>query len=203
MPDTSQSATERNAHFTRHNYVIITDYTSKYIEIERLTNKSSPSIINKIKKIFARHGTPKELYTDNRPEYTPRSFKAFAKEWDFKHVTSSPDFPQSNGFVERAIQTVKKALKKAHDGNEDPYLTLLILNTTPGSDGISPVMRLFNHQPRTTLPSLKLTHTSSRSKSISKEEKEAYSQYVKDLPEITPGTVVRMREKSNDTKLER
>lgn len=155
-----------------HNYVI-TDYTSKYIEFERLTDKSSLSVINKIKKIFARHGIPKELYTDNGPEYTAQSFKVFAKGWDFRHVTSSPHFPQSNGFVERAIQTVKKALKKAHDGNEDPYLTLLILNTTPGSDGTFPAMRLFNHQPRTMLPSLKLTHTSSTSNSILKEAKEA------------------------------
>ena len=149
-----------------HNYVIIADYTSKYIEIERLTDKSSPSVINKIKKIFARHGIPKELYTDNGPEYTAQSFKHFAKEWDFRHVTSSPHVPQSNGFVERAIQTVKKSLKKAHDGNEGPYLTMLILNTTPGSDGVSPAMRLFNHQPRTTLPSLNLNHTSSTSKTI-------------------------------------
>ena len=33
-----------------------------------------------------------------------------------------------------------------HDGNEDPYLTLLILNTTPEADGVYPAMRLFNHQ---------------------------------------------------------
>ena len=149
--------------------------------------------MNKIKKIFARHGIPKELYTDNGPEYTAQSFKRFAKEWDFKHITSSPHFPQSNGLVERAIQTVKKSLKKAHDGNEDPYLTLLILNTTPGSDGASPAMRLFNHQPRTTLPSLNLTDTSSPSPTIPKKVKKAYDQHAKDLTNIEPGTVVRMR----------
>ena len=159
-----------------HSYVIVTNYTSKYIEIERLPNKSSLNVMNKIKKIFAHHGIPKELYTDNGPEYTAQSFKCFAKEWEFKHVTSSPHFTQSNGLVERAIQTVKKSLKKAHDGNEDPYLTLLILNTTPGSDGASPAMRLFNHQPHTTLPSLNLTDTSSPSPTIPKKVKKAYDQ---------------------------
>ena len=176
-----------------HDYVIIADYTSKYIEIERLTDKSSQSVINKIKKIFARHGIPKELHTDNGPEYTAQSFKHFTEQWDFRHVTSSPHFPQSNGFVERAIQTVKKSLKKAHDGNEDPYLTLLILNTTPGADGVSPAMHLFNHQPRTTLPSLNMTHTSSTSKINPKEIVKSYNQHAKDLPDITPGTVVRVR----------
>ena len=167
--------------------------TPQNTSIERLPDKSSLNVVNKIKKIFARHGIPKELYTNNGPEYTAQSFKRFAKEWDFKHVTSSPHFPQSNGLVERAIQTVKKSLKKAHDGNDDPYLTLLILNTTPGSDGASPAMRLFNHQPRTTLPSLNLTDTSSPSPTIPKKVKKAYDQHAKDLTNIEPGTVVCMR----------
>ena len=50
-------------------------------------------------------------------------------------------------------------------------------------------MHLFNHQPRTTLPSLNMTHTSSTSKINPK----GYNQHAKDLPDITPGTVVRMR----------
>ena len=112
-----------------HDYVIVTEYFSKYIEIERIANKSSSTVVNKIKTIFARQGIPKEVCTDNGPEYTAESFKHFAKEWDFKHTTSSPHFAQSNDLVERAIQTVKKSLKKAHDGNENPYLALLVLNT--------------------------------------------------------------------------
>ena len=86
-------------------------------------------------------------------------------------LPSSPHFSQSNGFVERAIQTVKKSLKKAHDGNEDLYLTLLILNTTPGADGVFPAMRLFNHQPRTILPSLNMTHTDEIGKVVEKCQK--------------------------------
>jgi hypothetical protein len=56
--------------------------------------------------------------------------------------------------VEKAIQTVKKSLKKAYDGNQDSYLASLVLNTTPGNDHKSPASRLFGHQPRYTLPSL-------------------------------------------------
>ena len=102
-----------------HDDVIVTDYFSKFVEIERLPNKSSTTVINKIKKIFSQHGIPKELCTDNGPEYSAACFKRFAKEWDFKHTTSSPHFSQSNGFAERAIQTVKKSLLKAHHGNQD------------------------------------------------------------------------------------
>ena len=41
-----------------HNYVIVTDYTSNYIEIERLADKSSLSVINKIKQTMARNTPP-------------------------------------------------------------------------------------------------------------------------------------------------
>ncbi len=90
-----------------HDYVIVTDYFSKYIEVERLTDKASSTVVNKIKKIFSRHGIPKELL-----EKQLAALNALQKEWDFKHTTSSPHFPQSNGFVERAIQTVKKVFEK-------------------------------------------------------------------------------------------
>ena len=128
---------------------------------------------------------------------TAQSFKLFAEEWDFRHVTSSPLFPQSNGFIKRAIQTVKKSVKKsfkkAHDGNEDPYLTLLILNKTPGSDGVSPAMRLFNHKPRSMLLSLNSSHALTSPKTVAKGIKESYNQHAKNLPDIITGTVVCMR----------
>ena len=178
-----------------HSYVIVTDYTSKYIEIKRLPDKSSLNVVNKIKKIFARYGIPKELYADNGPS-TPLKVSSASQKSGTSNTSPQappPPLPQSNRLVERAIQTVKRSLKKAHDGNEYPYLTLLILNTTPGSYGASPAMRLFNHQPRTTLPPLNLTDTSSPSPTIPKKVKKAYDQHAKDLTNIEPGTVVRMR----------
>ena len=64
-----------------HDYVIVTVYFSKFVEKERLPDKSSATVVNKIKKIFSRHGIPKELCTDNGPEYSAACFKCFTKEW--------------------------------------------------------------------------------------------------------------------------
>ena len=47
---------------------------------------------------------------DNGPEFD--SSGDFSKRWDFVHDTSSLKFPQSNGQVERTIQTVKRTPKK-------------------------------------------------------------------------------------------
>lgn len=39
-------------------------------------------------------------------------FADFAREYDFSHITSSP---QSNGQAERSVQTVKKLLRESGD----------------------------------------------------------------------------------------
>ena len=37
-------------------------------------------------------------------------------------MTSSPLYPQSNGFIERSVQTVKNLLRNAEASGQDPYL---------------------------------------------------------------------------------
>ena len=79
-----------------------------------------------MKSIFARHGIPEELVSDNMP-YNSREFKDFASSWGFKLTTSNPTYPQSNGLSERAVLTVKSILKKV----DDPYIGLLEYRNTP------------------------------------------------------------------------
>ena len=40
-------------------------------------------------------------------------------DWQFQHLTSSPRYPQSNGEVERVVQTMKMVLKRS-----EKYLAL-------------------------------------------------------------------------------
>ena len=139
----------------RHYYLLIINYYSKFIVIETLKNLPSSTILNKYKKTFSQFGTPKELVTDNGPEFSSHYFKSFSKTWDFEHRTSSPNFDQSNGLVERSIQTVKRTLKNAKLANEDHYLSILFLNSQPDENGLSPAHKLFNCPIRTNLPSAK------------------------------------------------
>ena len=104
------------------------------------------TVISHLKSTFAKFGIPYTVMSDNGPEYSLLLFKAFAQEWDFDHATPSPNYPQSNGLVERTIQTGKLCVKKALDANEDPYLSLLSLRTTPGMDGMSPAYKMLGRK---------------------------------------------------------
>ena len=72
------------------------------------------------KQIFSRYGIPKEVISDNGPEFIGNACKKISKKWDFKHLTFSPVHPQSNGQVEGTIQTIKTTLCKVFENNEDP-----------------------------------------------------------------------------------
>ena len=81
-------------------YLLIVDYYSRFIEFCRLPNTSSSMVIIQTKSIFARHGIPKSVRSDNGPHFSAMEYSKFAEEWGFAHVTSSPYHPQSNGLAE-------------------------------------------------------------------------------------------------------
>ena len=180
-------------------YVIAVDYSSKYTEVSQINDETARTVIRKVKKMFTSHGIPREVFSDNGPQFTSTEFKNFKEYWGFQHDTSSPEYPKSNGFIERHIQTVKRALKKAKETKQDPYLVMLMLNTTPDKDGNSPASKLFGRQPRTILPSLvelKREGNSSSQENPESKTKVRYDKASKDLPEIIPGTTVRIYSKS-------
>ena len=124
------------------------DYYSKFIETSMMANKTAPTVIIHLKSIFARHGIPEQLISDNMP-FNSTEFKKFAKDWGFQTITSSPRYPQSNGMSEKAVQTVKRILKKA----KDLYIALLECRNTPVTGmTYSPSQLLMNRTTRTKLP---------------------------------------------------
>ena len=133
------------------NYLLIVDYYSRYVEVVTLRNStSSLAVIEALKTIFARHGIPDELRSDNGPQYHSDEFAQFAQEWGFQHTTSSPRFPQSNGEAERAVRTVKDILQK----EQDPAKALLAYRSTPLASGYSPAQLLMGRNIKSTIPTV-------------------------------------------------
>ncbi|KAJ8355031.1 hypothetical protein SKAU_G00225980 [Synaphobranchus kaupii] len=131
-------------------YLLVVDYFSRYVEIALLSPTRSTDVVVHLKSMFSRHGICEFLKSDNGPQFSGSHFKAFAAEYGFVHITSSPKFPQSNGEAERAVQTVKNLLTKA----SDPYLALLAYRATPLQNGYSPAKLLMGRRLRTTVPAL-------------------------------------------------
>ena len=132
----------------KETYLLIVDYYSRFIEIARLSRTTAEEVILHTKSIFARHGVPEVVISDNGPQYSSEAFARFAHQFEFEHITSSPLYPQSNGEAERAVKTVKGLLKK----EGDPYLALLSYRATPLQNGLSPSELLMSRKLRTTVP---------------------------------------------------
>ena len=136
-------------YFKGKTHLLVVDYFSHFIEISKLQqSQSSSEVISCTKAIFSRHGVPQEVISDSGPQFSSLDYSHFAAENGFVHTTSSPQYPQSNGEAERAVQTVKQFLKKC----KDPHKALLVYHSTPLHNGYSPSELLMNHKIRTPLP---------------------------------------------------
>ena len=147
-------------------YVLVTDYHFKYFEVAHLGNltDSPTGLVSMPQRKYSAVMKYRRMhvFTDNSPQFIANDNKQFPEEWDFDHCnTSSPRFPQSNGFAEKTMETVKQTLQKAHKSPQDIYLAILILNTTTADmespqrkpPEEAPAFKMLNRNSRTTLPS--------------------------------------------------
>ena len=137
----------------KQEYVVIVDYYSNFFEVSHLPNSKSKTVINHIKPQFSKYRIPEVIVSDNGLEFSSHEFAEFAKQYGFKHITSSPRYPQSNSLSERAVQTAENILKKAKDEGKDFQLGLLAYRNAPIEEiGLSPAQMFMGRRTRTQLP---------------------------------------------------
>lgn len=133
-------------------YLVIYDYTTKWLDIKNIPSKSANSIINCLIDIFSQFGIPSEVVSDHVP-FDSRECHNFAEEWGFKFIFSSPRYPQSNGMAERGVQIAKKMLIKCNEDQTDYRLALLQYRSCPVSGThFSPAQLMMNRNLKTKLP---------------------------------------------------
>ena len=59
-------------------YLLVTDYYSRFVEVQRLTTTTSSTVVRHLKTIFARLGIPTTMVTDNGPQFDSQEMKEFA-----------------------------------------------------------------------------------------------------------------------------
>ena len=52
------------------------------------------------------------MVSDSSSGFTSQEFKPFMKQNGFKHTSTSPYYPSSNGLAEQTVQTVKHGVSK-------------------------------------------------------------------------------------------
>ena len=141
------------------------------------------------------------VISDNGTQYSSEQFKDFSEQYKFKHVTSSPHFPRSNGKAEKTVQIAKNLLKKAKKEGSDPYLAILDYRNTP-IDGLdaSPAQMLMQRRTRTTLPTAskllkpKVVQNVHENLKLKQEtQKRYFDRGTKQLPLFKEGERVKMR----------
>lgn len=93
-------------------YLVVTDYYSRYIEIAYLPKTTIPVVTETLKNMFCTWGDPEVVMSDNAKQFTSPDFKHFAKERDFKQIFSSPHYNQGNGEAVAGVKNAKSILRQ-------------------------------------------------------------------------------------------
>jgi hypothetical protein len=141
-------------HINNKNFLLVIDYFSKYVKIALLKKTDSNHVISELVLIYW-PGLGFQVKLDGDRQFTSEQFKQFAKDFDMELVNSSPVYAQSNGMVERVIQTVKKMLNKALEDGLDWYKCLMEYRNISISELIpAPAEMLFKRKVKSLIPSM-------------------------------------------------
>ena len=138
--------------------VVIDKYT-KFPEVEIVHSTSAQAVIPKLDRIFATHGIPVKLTSDNGPPFNGTEFERYMKALNIDWKTSTPLWPQGNANVENFNKTLSKVLQTANleerNWRQELQRFLLSYRATPHTTTkIAPSELLYNRKIRGFLPQL-------------------------------------------------
>ena len=130
-------------------FLVVVDSHSKWLEVIPAPSATSATTIELLRTVFATHGLPRTLVTDNGPAFTSEGFSVFMQRNGIKHRRVAPYHPSSNGLAERAVQTFKDGLKKQSSGSLQARLSRFLFQyriTPHSSTGKSPAELLMGRR---------------------------------------------------------
>ncbi|XP_023210631.1 uncharacterized protein K02A2.6-like [Centruroides sculpturatus] len=133
-------------------FFIVVDAKSKWLEVDIVPSTSANGAIKVLRKLFATHGIPTVIVSDNGTAFTSCEFRNFLNNNGIQHITTAPFHPSSNGQAERMVQFTKQALKKMKGADMGLKLARMLISqhVTPSSaTGVSPAELLMGRKLRT------------------------------------------------------
>ena len=140
--------------FLGHMFLVVVDAHSKWMEVRPVKSATTATTVTILQSIFATHGIPELLVSDNGSVFTSSDFKDFVHGNGIRHTTSAPYHPSTNGLAERAVQTFKTYMKKAPNAPLEDNLSQFLFQyriTPHSTTGVSPAELLLKRRPRSKL----------------------------------------------------
>lgn len=146
-------------------FLILVNAFSKWVEAIPMHSTSADTVIRALWPLFAIHGLPDKIVSDNSPQLMASAFELFLAGLGIRHCHISPYHPANNGLAERAVRSTKEALGRMGPGGWPAWVAeyLLIQHSTPCPlTNRSPAELLIGHQLRTILDRLYPCYTPSK-----------------------------------------
>ena len=135
-------------------FLVVHDSYSKWLEVIPLKTTSADRTVQELRTLFARLGLPRQVVSDNGPQFTSGEFGEFMRQNGIRHIRVAPYHPSSNGAAEKAVQTVKNSLKASVQDGQSLVTRLarflMTYRTSPqAATGRSPAEMLYGRNLRT------------------------------------------------------
>ena len=139
-------------------FLVVVDSYSKWVEAEIVSSTSSEVTIATLRKLFATHGLPAVIVSDNAPGFSSEEMASFMSRNGIRHVFSAPYHPASNGQAEATVKKVKAGLLNLGEGDIETRVCRILFRdhiTPQTTTGHSPAELLFNRRLRSALTLLR------------------------------------------------
>lgn len=150
-------------HFHEKTFLLVVDAYARWFDVKHMKSTTCEKLIGELRTIFAYFGLPRMVVSDNGPPFNAREFIRFCNNNNIECLKSPPYHPQSNGWAECGVRTVKNSLRKMllESGNNATVPLLLsrflikYRNTPVTTTGMCPNERIFTYRPTILMDALK------------------------------------------------
>jgi hypothetical protein len=97
-------------------FLMLVDACTMWLEVLPMSTTTSKATIERLRSVFAVHGLPERIVTNNGLQFTSQGFAEFLERNGMVHVRLAPYHPSSNGLAERAVQTFSVASRELAQG---------------------------------------------------------------------------------------